>query len=145
MFSVLHVLLLWGERTVITSADSPTSTFSPWVCSSTVTAHIPGRAPVDVVFLFVPCRWFTVVRGEVCVFSQACVKVAAQGGKQCVCVGGVQVGLIMHRQQWLQWSSEDDLRTVRLCDVSVGSSRDREEQAHAETICQLQILWQTFS
>lgn len=54
-------------------------------------------------FLFVPCRWFTVVRGEVCVFSQACVKVAAQGGKQCVCVGGVQVGLIMHRQQWLQW------------------------------------------
>lgn len=96
-------------------------------------------------FLFVPCRWFTVVRGEVCVFSQACVKVAAQGGKQCVCVGGVQVGLIMHRQQWLQWSSEDDLRTVRLCDVSVGSSRDREEQAHAETICQLQILWQSFS
>lgn len=58
------------------------------VCSSTVTAHIPGRAPVDVVFLFVPCRWFTVVRGEVCVFSQACVKVAARGGKQCVCGGG---------------------------------------------------------
>lgn len=90
-------------------------------------------------FLFVPCRWFTVVRGEVCVFSQACVKVAARGGNG-VCVGGSGRS---HNAQTTMTAVKTTC--VRLCDVSVGSSRDREEQAHAETICQLQILWQTFS
>lgn len=115
------------------------------VCSSTVTAHIPGRAPVDVVFFIRSLQMVhSSTRGSVCFLSSVCE--GCSSGRETVCVwGGVQVGLIMHRQQWLQWSSEDDLRTVRLCDVSVGSSRDREEQAHAETICQLQILWQTFS
>lgn len=72
-----------------------------------------------------------------CVFSQACVKVAAQGGKQCVCVGGSGRS---HNCTDNNDCSEDDLRTVRLCDVSLGSSLDREEQTQAETICQLQIL-----
>lgn len=70
-----------------------------------------------------------------CVFSQACVKVAARGGKQCVCGGGSSRS---HNAQTTMTAVKTTC--VRLCDVSVGSSRDREEQAHAETICQLQIL-----
>lgn len=46
---------------------------------SRVTADIPGCTPFEDV-LFVPCRRFTVVRGEMCVFSQTRVKAEALGG-----------------------------------------------------------------
>lgn len=48
------------------------------VCSSSMIAHIPGWAPVEAV-LFIPWRQFTVVWGEMCVFSQMCVKAETQG------------------------------------------------------------------
>lgn len=40
-------------------------------------------------------------RGSVCFLSGVCEGCSSGGGM--VCVWGVQVGLIMHRQQWLQW------------------------------------------
>lgn len=72
------------------------------VCSSTVTAHIPGRAPVDVVFFIRSLQMVhSSMRGSVCFLSGVCEGCSSGGGM--VCVWGVQVGLIMHRQQWLQW------------------------------------------
>lgn len=49
------------------------------VIPSRATADIPGCTPFKDV-LFVPCRRFTVVRGEMCVFSQTRVKAEALGG-----------------------------------------------------------------
>lgn len=71
------------------------------VCSSSVTAHIPGCAPVETV-LFISCWPFTVVRGEMCVFSQTCVKAEAQGNGLRVGEGGHT----MHRQQRLERSQQ---------------------------------------
>lgn len=53
------------------------------VCPSSVTAHIPGCAPFEGVL----CEGhtytrFTVVRGEMCVFSQGLVKAEAQGNSR---------------------------------------------------------------
>lgn len=54
------------------------------VCSSTVTAHIPGRAPVDVVFFIRSLQMVhSSTRGSVCFLSSVCEGCSSGGNGVC--------------------------------------------------------------